>query len=34
MKWLRSYIYKVVDESELEGELASMVNKFQVISPE
>jgi hypothetical protein len=29
-----SYIYKVVDESELEFELASMVNKFQIISQE
>ena len=27
-----SYIYKVVDESQLEGELAGMVNKFQIIS--
>jgi hypothetical protein len=29
-----SYIYKVVDESELEFELASMVDKFQIISQE
>lgn len=29
-----SYIYKVVDGSQLESELAGMVNKFQIISQE